>query len=104
MYSGSPSTDPEPNSASTNLYTHTRTNSLRPSTAGSQTHSIATIQLPGPSGVITSGHPQRVLTGAEAKGREALRAVNITEEVEVDPENPPSGWTAPPPAYSQEGR
>ena len=82
------------------MFTHTRTNSLRLSTAGSQTHSIATIQLPGPSGVITSSHPQRVSGGAEAKRREALRAVNITEGVEVDHENRPSGWLAPPPAYS----
>jgi len=61
-----------------------------------------TLQLPGPSGVITSGHPQRMSAGAEAKGREALRAVNITEGVEVDPENRPSGWVAPPPAYSRD--
>jgi hypothetical protein len=92
------------------MRTHTHTYSIRSSTAGS-------FQLPGPSGVIPSGqHPehQRISAGAEAKGREArmeraipdtrLRAVNITEGVEVDPEYPPSVWPAPPPAYSREAQ
>ena len=114
VYSKSPSTDPESDSVTNDTRTHTHTHSLRPATASSQTHSIATLQPLGPSGVTTSSHPsehQWTSAGAEAKAREArmettldgrLRAVNITEGGEVDRVHPPLAWVAPPPAYSQE--
>jgi len=117
MYSKSPSIDPEYNSTTNDMYTHTHTHSLRPSSAGSLTHSIATLHSPGPSGVSPSGHPpepQQMTAGAEAKAREArmerntsvadgrLRAVNMTEGVDADPVHPPTAWIGPPPAYSPE--
>ena len=107
----SPHTDHDSDFTTNDIHTHTRTYSFRSSTAGSQTHSIAPSQLPGPSGVTTSGQPtghQGISAGAEAKGREArmadgrLRAVNITEGVEGDPEHAPTALFAPPPAYSRE--
>ena len=110
MYSMSPS---ESDFAANDMYTHIRTHSVRPSTAGSQTHSIAPFQLPGPSGIVTGGQPsehQVTSAGAEVKAREArmdrarLHAVNITEGVEVDPEHPSSVLIAPPPVYSREAQ
>ena len=98
--------------AANDMHTHIGTHSVRTSIAGSQTHSIAPFQLPGPSGIVTGGPSEHQVTsaGAEVKAREArmdrarLHAVNITEGVEVDPENPSSVLIAPPPVYSREAQ
>lgn len=111
MYSMSPSTDRESDSATNDMFAHIRPHSVHSSSAGNP------VRIPGPSDINTGGQPsdhRRVSAGAEAKAREArmdrttpdgrLHAVNITEGVEVDPEHPPPVLLAPPPAYSREAQ